>query len=877
MSRDLTRYAVAEEVLRSIRIGTLQSATSVRQDWRERLFRGFRPNKISRSVALTRSRWFAADASYLAQLLDVYLDDFSIPGAFADRLSAASENARVPPGLRELLADMSSFDDLAALPAGIDMSDQSDDPAQEDKPSDDPPELRRAESSASEHISFERESFEWAPTQDDVGLVQDAVTLFERNLSAFIENRLRRIHGTDWLKIGCSSYKRRWSDKAGKETGPPPESQLGYAEIGELGEIIVTKRNWPVFRPYFESKTWVESQFSFIVPLRTAGFHPGARKIFAPERSAAFAAMSRVASCYHSETAEEIDRLWSADEVDESDPENEVALTSERILKNFDSLPRPSIVGRDQELRELHEFWDDEFARAISITGRGGLGKTALVYEFVADLLRVPVYPGVDAELDLIIFLTAKQTWAEQDDQQKLPDRQRFGTLREAFEATLDILDEVPEPDDEMPVLRRKVLELARANQCLFVFDNLETLDDEEIGAVAEFCQEIPLPSKAIVTDRERRGTGIGRQMILPGLSHDASLRLIEGRLDAQGAKLPARGTAALESVIGELGGVPLYLHFLANLLTEGHPPAEALRVIRGSETLGLLRFSFESSLTRLSGSALELLYYMSLKREPASRKELLRLSDPDSEFSEEIGALQDAHFVEYAQGREAIAFRVADRTLAEYVRHEAPSRMDGDTILRLRQQAGFRGELERQPNVERAIRQAMDEASKLDWAQGVNYLEQKCAEFRDPPPLVGRLGYFYFRNHDRQQARLFLERALSGDWEDALTLRTLGILNLWDGHLQEAQANAEAALSLRPEEDQAKLLLGEVLMRQVERARFTLDDARRLELARKALGLIEDSFIEDDYARWQRGHNERRERLLTRCELLLVGTRRGT
>jgi len=876
LTKELTRYVVAEEVLRSIRIGTLQSATSVRQDWREQVFRGFRPNKISRSVALTRSRWFASDASYLAQLLDVYLDDFSIPGAFADRLRAASENARVPIGLRELLADMSSLNDLASLPAGIDGADQSDEALRGPDRADSTG-LNQIEPPTDERVAFEREPFEWTATEDDVGVVQDAVTLFERNLSAFIENRLRRIHGNDWLKVGCSSYKRRWLDKAAKETGPPPESQLGYAEIGELGEIIVAKRNWPVFKPYFESKSWVESQFSFIVPLRTAGFHPGARKIFAPERSAAFAAMSRIASCYHGATAEEIDRLWSAEEVDEPDPDSEVVLTSERVLKNFDSLPRPSIVGREQQLRQLHEFWDDEFTRSISITGRGGLGKTALVYEFVADLLRVPVYPRADAELDLMIFLTAKQTWAEQDDQQRLPDRQRFGTLREAFEATLEILDEIPDPDDDMPVLRRKVLELARANRCLFVFDNLETLDDEEIRAVAEFCQEIPPPSKAIVTDRERRGTGIGRQMTLPGLSHDASLQLIEGRLDARGAKLPARGVAALESVIGELGGVPLYLHFLANLLSEGHPPAEALRVIRGSETLGLLRFSFESSLARLSGSALELLYYMSLKREPASRKELLRLSAPDSEFSEEIGALQDAHFVEYAPGRDAVAFRVADRTLAEYVRHEAPARMEGDTVLRLRQQAGFRGELERQPNVERAIRQAMDEASKLDWAQGVDYLEQKCAEFRDPPPLVGRLGYFYFRNHDRQQARLFLERALSGDWEDALTLRTLGILNLWEGRLQEAQANAEGALSLRPEEDQAKLLLGEVLMTQVERARLTLDDARRLEVARKALALIEDSFIEDDYARWQRGHNERRERLLTRCELLLVEARRGT
>ena len=233
----------------------------------------------------------------------------------------------------------------------------------------------------------------------------------------------------------------------------------------------------------------------------------------------------------------------------------------------------------------------------------------------------MPVEPGKRAEVDLVVFLTAKQTLAEHDDQQQLPDQQRFETLREAFEATVGILGVSAPRDRNIAELRTDVLELSRDQLCLFVFDNLETLDDDEIRAVASFCQQLPSPSKAIVTDRERRGVGIGTSMTLPGLSRNESIGLIDDRLERAGTRVPNQSRNTLAQVVDWLGGVPLYLHFIANLLTQGHTPTEALRKIRGEDTLELLRFSFESSLVRLPESALQLLYYMSLKREPGYPK----------------------------------------------------------------------------------------------------------------------------------------------------------------------------------------------------------------------------------------------------------------
>ncbi len=92
-----------------------------------------------------------------------------------------------------------------------------------------------ADSPPSPKPAFIKEPFDWSPPEDDTGLVQCAVTLFERSLSAFVEDRLRAIHGDAWLRRGCGGdYKKRWSEKEDRATGPRPASLLGYADISEL-------------------------------------------------------------------------------------------------------------------------------------------------------------------------------------------------------------------------------------------------------------------------------------------------------------------------------------------------------------------------------------------------------------------------------------------------------------------------------------------------------------------------------------------------------------------------------------------------------------------------------------------------------------------
>ena len=476
MDTTLTRRKVAEELLTAVRIGLLRATASARVDWREDIFRGFRPNTISRSVSLKHARLFATNPDYLQQLIDIYLDELSIQGAFGERLAAAAEDARIPAALQDIFAGLSTLTELPLIPSGFD----ADDPSAPTSPESDnqrpAPRAAGAATTAPQRATntppppkatFVKEPFHWIPPDDDTGLVQDSVTLFERSLSAFVERQLRAIHGDAWLRRGCGGdYRKRWAEREERAASPRPATLLGYADIAEMSEIIRAKENWPAFEPYFEDKTFLEQRFIQVFPLRNAAAHPGQRRLYASEQSAAFAAMVRIASCYHPPTADAIDNLWTPDEPEPSSTRSDTDITANLILKNFGGLlPSHPLVGREADLRAIHEFWHDEFVKCISITGRGGLGKTALAYHFVNDLLRVPVQPDDEPDPDLVLFVTAKRNWAEQDNQELLPASQRFNALEDAFEATLNLLGQPPPADADFEAMRRQVFELANASK----------------------------------------------------------------------------------------------------------------------------------------------------------------------------------------------------------------------------------------------------------------------------------------------------------------------------------------------------------------------------------------------------------------------------
>ena len=133
----------------------------------------------------------------------------------------------------------------------------------------------------------------------------------------------------------------------------------------------------------------------------------------------------------------------------------------------------------------------------------------------------------------------------------------------------------------------------------------------------------------------------------------------------------------------------------------------------------------------------------------------------------------------------------------------------------------------------------------------------------------MAEIGYFAFRLRHLEEAQRLLEDSFAKGYQDADKHRTLGLVHLYRRRFDDAIRQAEISLTLRPDEPRSQLLLGDALLDKASRSTVALDARRRRELVEAAREVIRDSLIEDDLARWQRGHNERRTRLLEKAEAL--------
>jgi len=218
---------------------------------------------------------------------------------------------------------------------------------------------------------------------------------------------------------------------------------------------------------------------------------------------------------------------------------------------------QPYFFGREAELARIADALDPESTGwGVLIDGAGGIGKTALA---IRAGHRAP-----DQVFSTKIFLSAKVRELTPHGEQKLEDFQLPNYMALLAELARELgEDEIAEgnPNERAKEVRRTL----ESRQALIIFDNLETLDEQERERLFQFLRRLPRSCKAIVTSRRRTDVAaeiIRLDRLTPEAAHALIAKLAERR------PVLARASQDEWNLLYETaGGNPLLIEWLAGQL----------------------------------------------------------------------------------------------------------------------------------------------------------------------------------------------------------------------------------------------------------------------------------------------------------------------
>jgi tetratricopeptide (TPR) repeat protein len=218
---------------------------------------------------------------------------------------------------------------------------------------------------------------------------------------------------------------------------------------------------------------------------------------------------------------------------------------------------QPFFVGREKELEIIQSALSSESRTwGALIDGPGGIGKTALAIR--------AAHLAPETLFDRKIFITAKVRELTPEGEKPLTDFTRLTYLAMLNELGKELGEENLSrlaPDERANALR---LALA-GKKVLAIFDNLETLPEDERTRLFQFLSRLPEGNKAIVTSR-RRSDVDARIVRLDRLSHDEALQLI-AELATKYPRLSRASQKERDDLYAITQGNPLFIRWIAGQL----------------------------------------------------------------------------------------------------------------------------------------------------------------------------------------------------------------------------------------------------------------------------------------------------------------------
>ena len=279
----------------------------------------------------------------------------------------------------------------------------------------------------------------------------------------------------------------------------------------------------------------------------------------------------------------------------ESLPASETQGPSELYTKGevFTNLPDHSTpyVARPEVEAVLHkQLMDFDRHFIVSLTGRGGIGKTSVAIEVISNLVHLD-----DCPYKVVVWFSARDI----DLTDRGPRR-----VRPAGVSIEDFANEYTRwvaPKDAYLKAAERIeffaQEVATAGfgPTLFVFDNFETMSSQ-VEAFHWIDERVKSPNKVIITSRENRFAG-DWPVAVHGMTADESVKLI----NVTANRLGIYGRIDTDAIVDQSDGHPYIIKLLLGEMSRG-ATGKPERIIAGQDQA--LAALFERSYSRLSPAA---------------------------------------------------------------------------------------------------------------------------------------------------------------------------------------------------------------------------------------------------------------------------------
>ena len=270
------------------------------------------------------------------------------------------------------------------------------------------------------------------------------------------------------------------------------------------------------------------------------------------------------------------------------------------ILCNFPNPDYLHFVGRHKIFQDVKRLLLDSKTRVVNIYGAGGYGKTAFVDHLSRHLAETEKYKKIiwfsdkrvkfDTQRNKIIELSRLQTLNEFEEQPLTYDKSDLKTVLEKYN-----------------------------DECLIVFDNLETFKDEG----EDFVNKYATSSSQFITSSRLR-TDIGDQIKIPGFSPAESTQLIRDmNIRLQLEDIDNKTDKDLEKIGNLYDNSPLLIIWHLYQLEKGVAPSNL-----DQKQEDVLDFCFSNTLESLHDNEKKILNILKVLQRPTTALEICFLGE---------------------------------------------------------------------------------------------------------------------------------------------------------------------------------------------------------------------------------------------------------